>query len=122
MRLRYFLVVAEEGHVGRAAARLGIAQPSPSQQMQRLEAGIGTPLLRRHVEFVSAHTAEMVRPVRAGSVDVAFVYNPLEDTAVDARLALIGACRRAAGGPCPGRAGRAHRRGAGARSDPLVGT
>ena len=160
-RLRYFLVVAEEHHVGRAAARLGIAQPSLSQQLRRLEAEVGTPLLRRHpkgvdltaagavlardarpayaalaaavraaraaaggpvvrigisnpafaehpavvaaadaavralrgaqIEYVSALTSEAVRLVRSGGVDVAFVYDPLEDTEVDAVRAFVDA-------------------------------
>lgn len=45
--LRYFQAIAREGHVTRAAQRLGVSQPALSSMLKKLEAEVGAPLLHR---------------------------------------------------------------------------
>ncbi len=86
-QLRYFLAVAEERHFGRAAERLGMAQPPLSRAIRDLERQLGVQLLLR--------TTRQVSLTPAG-----------EDLVADARVALDAVSRaehraRRAGQPEP---------------------
>lgn len=78
--LRYFQAVAQELHFGRAAARLCIAQPALSRQIQQLEQEIGTPLLRRTQRRVELLPAGLVFLQRSNRI-----LEEVERAAIDAR-------------------------------------
>jgi hypothetical protein len=64
---RSFVVVAEEGHIGRAARRLFITQPALSRQIQQLEREIDAPVLARTAHGVELTEAGSPGGASAGS-------------------------------------------------------
>lgn len=83
--LAYFLAVADELHFGRAAGRLGIAQPALSKAVQRLERRLGVGLFERSSRAVALTPAGRVLATEARY-------------ALDAVSAAVQRARRAAGG------------------------
>src|SRR6059058_4453915 len=83
--LRYFVVLCEELHFGRAAARLHISQSPLSQAISQLERKLGTKLLDR--------SSRHVQVTDAGSVLLEHGRRLLREADE-----AVGATRRAAGG------------------------
>lgn len=75
-RLRYFVAIADEENVGRAAKRLRVAQPALTRQLRALEMEVGTPLFERHprgVRLTAAGEAFLEHARRAiAAVDAGF--------------------------------------------------
>ena len=67
--LRLFLAVAETLHVGRAANKLGMAQPNLSQQIGRIEKIVGHPLFKRHSKGVELTVTGLFLQRRAASLE-----------------------------------------------------
>ena len=84
--LRYFVAVADEENVTRAAAKLHVAQPAVSRQIRDLEEELGLPLLER--------TAKSVRLTDAGRVfleEARAVLNRADDAVKAVRAVASGA-------------------------------
>lgn len=66
--LRYFVAVADEQSFTRAAARLGVSQPTLSKQLKELETEFGQPLFDRTTRTVTLTAAGEVLYERARSI------------------------------------------------------
>ena len=52
--LRYFITIAEEGSISKAAEKLMITQPTLSRQLKDLEQDLGEPLfIREHIKSLN---------------------------------------------------------------------
>jgi len=81
-QLRVFLVVAEELHFGRAAARMHMAQPPVTRHVKALEAAVGTRLFDRSARGVRLTPAGAL--VRREAQSILDRWNQATDRARDA--------------------------------------
>ncbi|PSK74044.1 hypothetical protein C6W96_04075 [Streptomyces sp. CS149] len=90
--LRYFVAVAEELHFGRAAERLGIAQPALSRALAGLERRLGVVLLERSSHRVRLTDAGAALLTEARAILAAAEAGELLAEVLDAYAAHPGAC------------------------------
>jgi len=112
-QLVYFEAVARHGGFSRAAEQLRIAQPAVSAQIKRLEAELGSPLLRRTTRRVTLTQAGELVLARARSIlgQVEGTRTDLDELAAVSRGHLsIGATQLLAGLDLPGSLARFHHR------------
>ncbi len=66
-QLRYILAVHKTGHFGRAAAELGVAQPTLSSQIQKAETELGVVVFDRHTKPIrlTPHGNKLIDLARA---------------------------------------------------------
>lgn len=101
-RFRHILVVAEEGNVARAAARLGMAQPPLSQSIQRTERALGVLLFQRTPNGVVLTAAgQAFLPEARAAVAAAERAEILARAAVSRHPVRIGVATPCVWGPLP---------------------
>src|SRR4051794_30147239 len=99
--MRYFVAVAEERSITRAAERLWIAQPGLSTQMRRLEAELGIQLLERHTRGVElTSTGELFLERARATLTAA---DAARATGADLEAGLAGTIRLGIAIEAPGR-------------------
>jgi DNA-binding transcriptional LysR family regulator len=79
-QLRYFVTVANEGQITRAAKKLNMAQPPLSQQLKLIEEHLGTTLFIRNSRSVELTEAGLILYQRAVSI-----LRQIDDTLVEVK-------------------------------------
>src|SRR5262245_34426830 len=83
--VRYFVAVAEEENVSRAALKLNVSQPALSRQIRDLEDELGFPLLER-----SAKSVRLTEAGRTFLIEARAVLQRAEDAVKAARAVATG--------------------------------
>ncbi|OIS90417.1 LysR substrate-binding domain-containing protein [Brucella cytisi] len=87
--LRYFLIVADELHFGRAAVRLNMSQPPLSQQIRQLEDRLEVALFKR-----SHHNVELTAAGLALKEQAPLIFQQLEKAIATTRMTAAGSIGR----------------------------